>query len=170
MASRVDLAAAPYERHCRSDFVYTRRQRWPGWRVYAGFTDSKFATATMISAYKRRWLQFSLLTMNVVVTLAAWLGWNLHQVRERERMLHQGGISYFSGFGSLRCMPLTWRLLGARAVYSIGLGSLYTDENLLLYRTAFPEADVSQEIRLPEVPRGKLMFPDPVSGRLTFIP
>jgi hypothetical protein len=124
----------------------------------------------MISARKRRWLLFSLLAMNMVVVLAAWLGWNLHQVREREGMLHQGGISYFSGFGSLRYMPLTWRLLGARSVYSIGLGSLYTDKNLLLYKAAFPEADVSQEILLPQVPRGKLMFPDPVSGRLIFIP
>ena len=42
----------------------------------------------MISAPNRRWLRFSLRTLFVVVTvIACWLGWNLHQVRERDRLL-----------------------------------------------------------------------------------
>jgi hypothetical protein len=36
----------------------------------------------------RRWFRYSLRTMFAVVTIfAAWLGWELHQIRERDRML-----------------------------------------------------------------------------------
>jgi hypothetical protein len=37
---------------------------------------------------RRRWFQFSLATIFVVVTVpAVWLGWELHHVRERDRLL-----------------------------------------------------------------------------------
>jgi hypothetical protein len=38
--------------------------------------------------YRRRWFQFSLGTLFLLVTVfAVWLGWELHQIRERDRML-----------------------------------------------------------------------------------
>jgi hypothetical protein len=97
-----------------------------------------------MTTINRRWFRFSLRTLFVVVTVAPWLGWNLYQIHAREQMLQAGGVGYYAGFGSFRYMPLRWRLLGARSVYSIA-SNHFSDQDLARYKAAFPEAYISGE-------------------------
>jgi hypothetical protein len=83
---------------------------------------------------RRRWLQFGLRTMFVVVTVfAVWLGWELKFIRERQaflsRMEEQGGLTIFAGeegesgvmyFEGQTPIPFWRRWLGDRAVASPG--------------------------------------------------
>src|SRR5262249_32657346 len=67
-----------------------------------------------------RWLRSSSLV--VVTVFGTWMGWNLHQVRQRdllrERILSDGGIiedGHVPGHG----LPLTWSLFGEQPVKTI---------------------------------------------------
>src|SRR5258708_3169352 len=74
---------------------------------------------SMTTTTKRRWLSFSLRTLFVVVTVSAipmaWLAWNVHQVRERERMLvllkSRGAV--FVSADNEGELPAFWSRLGA---------------------------------------------------------
>src|SRR5260221_160080 len=107
-----------------------------------------------MTARKRRWPQFSLRTMFVMVTLfAVWLGWNLHIVRERDKVLDslkrdhrifaegeyanvvvvedkpfvfKRGLLAASG-----SLPISWRLLGAKPIPM----TVYAQFGLLNHKT-----------------------------------
>jgi hypothetical protein len=106
---------------------------------------------------KRRWFRFSLGTMFVVVTLfGCWLGWNLHLVREREKLLNMFAAddkmivftrSRFPfalpppGIEAKPSMPLAWRILGAEPIFQIScpLEERMTDK-FGRVESLFPEA------------------------------
>ena len=82
-----------------------------------------------MTAPKRRWFQFSLWAMFVVLTVfTCWLGWNLYRGKERQRVRPdigwRGARVYTPDFlawenrckptiDSHRTMPAVWSLLGA---------------------------------------------------------
>ncbi len=118
----------------------------------------------MTTAPKRRWPRFSLRTLFVVVTaFACWLGWNLHQVREHNRiavqLLKANGISRITSLAAAwddadgevwkiaarNRLPFAWRFLGALPVDSIQLdGNAFSDDDCQDYSRLFPEAIVSR--------------------------
>jgi hypothetical protein len=104
---------------------------------------------------KRRW-SFSLRVLFLVVTVVGiWLGWNLKQVRDRERMLALivERDATVIGLGSYeKPLPLIWWLFGAK---SIGRGiiiwmpeSQFTDDEVERAKYLFPEASVDRRLPL----------------------
>jgi hypothetical protein len=124
----------------------------------------------MAPAPKRRW-SYSLRTLFVVVTvLCCWLGWNLHLVREHNRvalsLLEANGTAHrhtnivaawddadgepFKLDARSR-LPLAWRLLGALPVAEINLdGQEFTKFDCHYYSGLFPEANVSRSKAWPD--------------------
>jgi hypothetical protein len=98
----------------------------------------------------RRRFRFGLRAMFVAVTLLAiWLGWNVHQVRNREKMrlyiVSQGGVI---GNGTpvrpWKTLPWTWSILGAEPVATIDLTAVeFSDDDVRHIEPWFPEADIS---------------------------
>ena len=95
---------------------------------------------------RRRWYQYGLRTLLIVVTLAgcgfAWVGWQFRVVQERRAFLSNYGVSHVwindSGEG------LSWirRVLGDKAVPKIGL-PIQTDKSERQRLAAlFPEAEI----------------------------
>jgi hypothetical protein len=106
---------------------------------------------------RRRWYQFGLGTLFLVVTVfASWLGWELHVVRERQairqRIAESGGKIYSSeeseylltSLGMVtECRIPFWReWLGDEPVGFITLKTSASDAELKKARLAFPEAQV----------------------------
>jgi hypothetical protein len=121
----------------------------------------------MTAAPKRRWFQWSLRTLFLVVTVfCCWLGWNLSWVRERERVRQdigwRGATIRTPGFhadvnrrmpktASPTTMPAIWTFLGAEPWGSIDLPeSEFTEDDRRRIQALFPEADVS----IPRIPPG----------------
>jgi hypothetical protein len=88
--------------------------------------------------------------------MAAWLGWNVHQVQQRKRMeqyiLSIAGdymknptpIIYGLPRKPWKSLPIIWGILGTRSVRIIDLkGCRVTEEDAAQIRKWFPEAEVS---------------------------
>jgi hypothetical protein len=104
----------------------------------------------------RRWFQFSLRTLLIVVTLLAvvcgYVGWQAKIVRERKAMLKNPqfclACQLFEVAG--RGIPwIRWRL-GDIDCYAIIGDEKVIDADLDRYRVAFPEADVWREGDRPD--------------------
>ena len=104
-------------------------------------------------APKHRWFAFSLRAMFVVVTvLCIWLGWNLHQVQEREMLLKAMPargvrLQQFDGIVVSGPLPLAWRVLGAQPLdfnWIILPKGEFTDDEVARIRIHFPDAAVSR--------------------------
>ena len=117
----------------------------------------------MTAAPKRRWFRFSLRTMFVVVTVVAcWLGWNLHQVRQREKFLSLPRIITFEGsmpssglgkssFALTPGVPFAWKVFGAKHVHCMVLDKNTFDEaEFQRARALFPETDI-RYVRVTEI-------------------
>jgi hypothetical protein len=105
--------------------------------------------------FKRRWFRFSLRTLFAAVTVFAllfgWIGWNVWQVRARDKF-HQrlildgealSGLRRLRNVGEEARPPMIWELLGAQAEESIYLSrEKYTDEEIRRIEALFPEADI----------------------------
>ena len=106
---------------------------------------------------KRRWFQFSLRTLMIGVTVFCLLtGWirilnQANVVWERQSLLKRalvwGADDTDSG------VPLVRRLFGDSGVGLVQLDVSASDEELALYRAAFPEASVFRAPVLPRLPR-----------------
>ncbi len=77
----------------------------------------------MTDAPKRHWFRFSLRKFFAVFTiLALWLGWNVHQVNQRDeitqfiRTFYGAGFTYGPPLRPWKQLPITWRLLGVKSV------------------------------------------------------
>jgi hypothetical protein len=122
----------------------------------------------MTPAPKRRWFQWSLRTLFVVVTVfACWLGYELNSIRQRKQLLKslqedsqlsydplrtifvQKGKTTFNGMTLVETnrgdIPWYRRMLGDEGVVCIGLPSKMTEDELRRYQNAFPEAYISQQ-------------------------
>jgi len=111
-----------------------------------------------MTAPKRRWPRFSLRTLFAVLTVfCCWLGWNLQQIRERERILkvvlsYGGSTATIPDVYRTGRLPFSWRLLGARRFDFVRVPTkLYVNtspsdlcgfEGFRRIETAFPEAKV----------------------------
>jgi len=105
---------------------------------------------------RRRWFQFSLRTMFVVVTVfAVWLGWQLKIVNERQAFLlwveNTGGVygPVVANSGHQDQPQIQfWRIwLGDFGVIVIGLGKQFENDQGKAEeaRQLFPEADIYPE-------------------------
>jgi hypothetical protein len=114
----------------------------------------------------RRWPKFGLRTLFAVVTIVAcWLGWNAHQVRERQGLVEQfrnpswthgfhgividlGEAAFTTGFvqvsrDSKGRIPRLWELLGAEELGDVMLlRKDLTDADLQRARTLLPECHI----------------------------
>jgi hypothetical protein len=107
---------------------------------------------------RRRWYQFGLRTMFVVVTVfAVWLGWELKFVRERDKsrrwIVENGGdISSIIAmtvdgsanvhFESPANLPFWRRWMGDELIGSIWLAAEPSEADIRRLRRQFPEAKV----------------------------
>ncbi len=101
---------------------------------------------------KRRWYQFSLRTLLVVVTLicvvvGGYVHWQAEIVRERKQMRSRivelgGSIATDSDREPLSRVPWLRRVLGDEPVAEINMEFGTPDSELLKIREAFPEAEV----------------------------
>jgi len=123
----------------------------------------------MTAAPKRRWLRYFLRTLFVVVTATvcfSWVGWNLYQIREREKLIEWArstGVPVFEGQQprmAQRPLPFIWRLLGARRVDAFGVNERLSDQDRQRIRSLFPESEL--------VPFSKENISD--SNRSSYIP
>ena len=114
----------------------------------------------MSLAPKRRWFRFSLRTMFLAVTVfCVWLGWNVEQVRKRDRLLRSSEVyvwpsrsPYMLPPPSHKFMPVAWSLLGARKLIGISLNQKrFTQADLEHYESMFPEAEMGVT-RIPRHP------------------
>jgi hypothetical protein len=99
---------------------------------------------------RRRWFQFGLRTMFVVVTaICLWLGWSVHWAHERSRMValihtrpqsDRGNIGFYV---ELKPLPLSLRLLRVERQWFMPLQSgCFTREEVQRIIGLFPEAYV----------------------------
>jgi hypothetical protein len=113
----------------------------------------------MTAAPKRRWFQFSLRTLFVVVTLfgffLAWLARAAIVVRERQELL-QPSLSYSLDAPEWP-RPISWRIVAF--IFGYRQGSYYwdgisvhdrSDEEMKRLRRAFPEARISVDETWPQ--------------------
>jgi hypothetical protein len=91
--------------------------------------------------------------MFVLVTIfACWLGWNLYQLRERDRFaqeieLHGGNVvPSMPGFEASGRLPWSWRLLGARPFVFVLVGAGDRRDDWDRIERFFPEATVARNI------------------------
>ena len=103
---------------------------------------------------RRSWFRFSLLTFLITVTaIGGWIGWNLHEVSQRERCINylkDGGVQIqLYGDNEIRSpfrmakFPSTLGLFGARPVRKIRLTSnQFALPDAKLIGERFPEAEV----------------------------
>jgi hypothetical protein len=100
---------------------------------------------------RRRWFQFSIATMLLLITVfAVWLGWNLTFVRQREAAityLMNNGATVVSPPGKSpppwKQLPIGWRILRARIVIMIFLPKAqYTERDREELSVLFPEANI----------------------------
>jgi hypothetical protein len=98
---------------------------------------------------RRRWLRFSLRTLFLLLTACCiWIGWNVHQVRERATMrqyiLAQGGtISSGPPIKPWKTLPVMWSILGVQPVSSMILpAGMFPEEDRRSIDPFFPEAEI----------------------------
>jgi hypothetical protein len=102
---------------------------------------------------KRRWFQFSLRTLMIVVTVLAvplgYFGWQAKIVRERRELLNwitqTGGKAYplvSEQVGRYGEVPLLRRLLGDRTIGAIKLPHSVAPEERQSIQRAIPEAEI----------------------------
>jgi hypothetical protein len=107
---------------------------------------------------RRRWFQFSLATMFVVVTvLAVWLGWEVKLVRDRSDFLvwcHEGNVAaglergwtaYPSRNVPAPAIPFWRRWLGDESVHAITLPPGSSAADYERATVLFPEAAISRD-------------------------
>ena len=115
---------------------------------------------TAASPPRRRWFRFSLRTGFVLLTLfCIWLGWNVHQVRERESVLRylrdparQQALfpEEAAPLKPWRSLPFIWSVLGAQPVAIIKLDRYENSEDdCRQIQRLFPEATVMREDAAP---------------------
>jgi hypothetical protein len=109
---------------------------------------------------KRRWRTFSIRTLLLLmIPIGCWLGWNLHQVRERQKLLKawETHLDYFGYFGWIDTdlvvgpphwdsgkLPFCWELLGAKPVEILTLPAhQFSDSEADRIRRLFPETKVT---------------------------
>jgi hypothetical protein len=106
---------------------------------------------------KRRWFQFSLRTLMIVVTLLAipcgYVGWQAKIVRERMAMSEcikkvEHGDCWFFDEDLSGGVPWIRRLLGDKTCMLILVPGA-SDEEFVAIKAAFPEADLVLRERLP---------------------
>jgi hypothetical protein len=103
----------------------------------------------MASALKRRWFQFSLRTLFVVLTVvsagAIWLGQEIQWLRERQAWRNDDHANTVRGWygGSLRKVPWLSQQLGeGPMLWWELLDSAWTEEDRVALQRLFPEAEV----------------------------
>jgi hypothetical protein len=105
---------------------------------------------------ERRWFQFSLRTLMIVVTLlagpCAYVGWQANVVRHRRELIRSvvvaGSYVGFDFAGELEdSIPWLRRLLGDEPIRLFGLLGA-TGEKREEISAAFPEADVQRWLRI----------------------
>ena len=108
---------------------------------------------------KRRWFQFSLRWLFVLVTLLAiWLGWQVSIVRERNHLRTTAADAAGSNWNAfnrawndhivssgIRGYNISWvrRLLGDESTRMICLPPTMTSEQVAEFKRSFPEAFIS---------------------------
>ena len=113
---------------------------------------------------RRRWFTFSLRTFFVLLTVfGVWLGWNVHQVSERERLFNKSWKMHGGYYGYMGAtdghfifatpgyraaadrLPLTWRWIGAGgAISHLKIPHCqFSDADLARIQGLFPEAEVT---------------------------
>jgi hypothetical protein len=118
----------------------------------------------MIATPSRRSFRFSLRTLFVAVTVfACWLGWNLHEMRERDAMLElmvsrnarfdsdaeldrilPALMRSWTPLQSGRQLPITWQVLGGKPVRHIGIfRDRFSKDEVARIQRLFPEADIA---------------------------
>jgi hypothetical protein len=111
---------------------------------------------TTNEATKRFRIRFSLrILLLAFAILAIWLGWNVHQVRQRAAMekyvasmpsdfeANPTRIIYGTPLQPWKSLPIMWRLLGAKSVQQVELGGHSLSAKDRAYIDAwFPEADI----------------------------
>ena len=105
-------------------------------------------TGRMDERPKRRWFRFTLRTMFVVVTvLGVWLGWNLHELRQRkltrQYIVSHGGY-VFDGVSDRpwNSLPYSWAILGEKPVETVGLPLQFEPEDRRHIERLFPDAHI----------------------------
>jgi hypothetical protein len=102
---------------------------------------------------RRRWFQFGLRTMFVVVTLfamaLAWVGYSLNWVRQRQRFLSDPRMCVVAEQGK-NCWGLLW-LFGESSFSKVSLATHSklphaTEDDVTLARRLFPEATVGSKL------------------------
>ena len=105
---------------------------------------------------KRRWFQFSLRTFLIAVTLfGGWIGWNLHEVRQRKQalefiVLRKGTVSVYSNNDVMEReppwraskLPWMWRMLGSEPIRKIDLGMNLSGFDAQTITAWFPESEI----------------------------
>ena len=94
---------------------------------------------------RRRWFQFSLGTMFVVVTIvAAWLAWQRGLVRERERLIRPPVQWLIATVPTNTTrVPWLWRQFGAHPIEVIALDKVkFSEDDARHFERLFPEAEV----------------------------
>jgi hypothetical protein len=99
----------------------------------------------MSTSPRRRWFQFSLATMFVVVTaVAIWLGWELKFIRDRKatiaRMVADGSGSAIPKPASL--YPSWRRRLGDELFGLIIVPDAWTEGDAMAVKSLFPESRI----------------------------
>jgi hypothetical protein len=83
-----------------------------------------------------------------VTAIAVWLGWNMHQIRQRElvrQFVSANGAGFIEGspIRPWKQLPLTWRLLGVKPIRRIDAqGTFKNEDDREHISAAFPEADI----------------------------
>lgn len=99
---------------------------------------------------RRRWIQFGMRTMFVVVTaIAVWLGWELNYIRERREFSQRPRVLGFNqlesihdGMGvDLPTIPFWRRWLGDHAILNIAIRDS-PEEDASDAMRLFPEAEI----------------------------
>ncbi|HEY2838469.1 MAG TPA: hypothetical protein VGJ26_04945 [Pirellulales bacterium] len=110
-------------------------------------TSASIADADMEKKPQRRhWFRYSLRTLFAVVTLfALWLGRMLpaarHAVAEREVVMKRCISICDENSPSVRNkLPITWRLLGAKPIWFLGVQYEVNADELERIRSLFPES------------------------------
>ena len=109
----------------------------------------------------RRWFQFSLRTLMIVVTLfcvtiGGYIGWQRAIIRDRESLAHapEGLIRGIGWLVSRDEIPLVRRWLGDKQYSHVILYDSASDVTIERYRAAFPEAIVLRLAAAKKAPLG----------------
>ncbi len=121
----------------------------------------------MTTAPDRRWFQFRLRTLFVLVTTSGLLAWwvrsNIEQLGERDRLLQwadSNGVQYGglppNQIRQSHPLPIAWQWLGAKRIDILTLDKPTSIANHKRLKSAFPETLIVDYTQ---------MFPDPPYSR-----